>query len=511
MSETKKYPCKCKSCKREFDEEEFKLTNDENKCIFHCDKDKWSKSSEENNFIKEIEYFWEEVREYIRYINSNIIESNYVKCPSFTAKNNKIYLFNEFIFPRTEDESGNFMFENKDFLKEYGYVFNKKLYFKNCKFLDTLNFTNVKMQDDIIFENCIFKSKIQFNGLISEGNFEMINSLENYNKEEYSIEEVNFAGAVFKNNAKFKRLKFCKSDFDNCLFEKESDFYKTIFKLTSFKRTRFCGNCIFDEAIIFDVFDTYNVEKKAKETENKVKFTLSKFEGTTRFYKTIFIKNLDLRNTYFYNRVNFLGISSNKDKYQDIKVSNRETARIIKDSFEQQNNIIEANKFYALEMKKREKELNFSKEPFEWLVFKIHSLSSNHSQDWTLSLFWIIILGLLCSFISYDENYIFTEKEYVLNQLYLGILIPLLCFTLLLSLLKFEKIKLILSTLFISLIFYLNYTRDISFNHFAYVLNPFSIMRGDEPITFGTLIFKIIIAYLIYQLIISIRQNTRRK
>ncbi|MGB7401391.1 MAG: hypothetical protein WA916_02355 [Arcobacter sp.] len=317
--------------------------------------------------------------------------------------------------------------------------------------------------------------------------------------------------------------------FKNCIFEKEVNLEdKEIHCEIIF------NNCIFlDTVNLRNTFLSSYCDFSRSVFCKGINLELTSFDEITNF-KDIMITHdyqFDLRNCYINNKIYFLGIKSftkeininnnltveenynnlnNKfDEY--INVKNRETARIIKDSFEQQNNIIEANRFYALEMKEREKELNFSKEPFEWLVFKIHSLSSNHSQDWTLSLFWIIILGLLCSFISYDENYIFTEKDYILNQLYLGILIPLLCFTLLLSLLKFEKIKLILSTLFITLIFYLNYTRDISFNHFAYVLNPFSIMRDDEPITFGTLIFKIIIAYLIYQLIISIRQNTRRK
>jgi len=42
-------------------------------------------------------------------------------------------------------------------------------------------------------------------------------------------------------------------------------------------------------------------------------------------------------------------------------------------------------------------------------------------------------------------------------------------------------------------------------------INPFSIMTSKEPITLGLLIFKITIAYLIYQFIVSVRQNTRRK
>lgn len=53
--------------------------------------------------------------------------------------------------------------------------------------------------------------------------------------------------------------------------------------------------------------------------------------------------------------------------------------------------------------------------------------------------------------------------------------------------------------------------KDWLLSEYSKNLNPFSIMRADEPINFGTLLFKIIIAYLIYQLIISIRQNTRRK
>lgn len=67
------------------------------------------------------------------------------------------------------------------------------------------------------------------------------------------------------------------------------------------------------------------------------------------------------------------------------------------------------------------------------------------------------------------------------------------------------KIVLILNTL---MFLFISYT---SLNTIADKINPFSIMTKDEPITFDGLIYKIIIAYLIYQLIISIRQNTRRK
>jgi predicted membrane protein len=59
------------------------------------------------------------------------------------------------------------------------------------------------------------------------------------------------------------------------------------------------------------------------------------------------------------------------------------------------------------------------------------------------------------------------------------------------------------------ILFYWN--TSINLNFVSNLINPFSIMTGKDELTFGILIYKITIAYLIYQLIISIRQNTRRK
>ncbi|WP_417328069.1 pentapeptide repeat-containing protein [Halarcobacter sp.] len=485
--------CECTDCSRETTSYERSLTNS-NKCIFHCEKDKWDKSS--NIDFEKIEYFWKEVREYIRYIDSNKPEANYLKCPSQKAKKKKIYIFDKFIFPASEDDSGNFenLYEDKNFFtKNYGYIFSKELKFNECEFLDVVNFINVRFESDVEFENCIFKKEVQFNGIYSEGNFKIITSVVNYGKEDYFIQKIDFPGAVFKDNVKLKRLILNKSDFDNCIFEKESDFYKTEFKLTSFKRTRFCGNCIFDKTIIYDTFDTYNLEKQNKKSEDKIKFNFTKFEGITTFYKTVFIKKLDLINTYFYDKVNFLDISSNKYIYKKVNVKNRETARIIKNSFEQQNNIIEANKFYALEMKEMENELEFINRPFEWLVFKIHGLASNHSQDWFLASLWVILFGMLLTVCK-------TDIGTGVNIFFC--IVPFL----------YKYLKKYMFIVFYSLYFlFMNSINKHPLDDFASNINPFSIMTSADKLNFTELVFKIIIAFLIYQLIVSIRQNTRRK
>ncbi|MFA5233286.1 MAG: hypothetical protein WC390_02720 [Sulfurimonas sp.] len=67
------------------------------------------------------------------------------------------------------------------------------------------------------------------------------------------------------------------------------------------------------------------------------------------------------------------------------------------------------------------------------------------------------------------------------------------------------KIILIISAL---MFLFLSY---ISLDTVADKINPFSIMTSKDPIAFGLLMFKITIAYLIYQFIVSVRQNTRRK
>jgi hypothetical protein len=265
---------------------------------------------------------------------------------------------------------------------------------------------------------------------------------------------------------------------------------------------------------------------------------MNTFEKNVYFRNSIFLNKLNLRDTIFKEDKNFLGIlfkldinKLNKMEFTDknkmyiknleIKdnpiLGDRETARIIKDSFEHKNNIIEANKFYALEMKEREKELELDikegKSFFEWLIFKIHGLSSNHSQDWLLALYWIFIIGFIASY--YDFNLIqdingkFVHFEIISIFKMIGLVFIVLSITQICKI----KDKLLNGITFLisSYLIYIYATQDYLLNLFSKTINPFSVMKSNDPINAIQLFFKIIIAYLIYQLIISIRQNTRRK
>ncbi len=284
-----------------------------------------------------------------------------------------------------------------------------------------------------------------------------------------------------------------------------------------FKENVFFKEKILKEQFFFQNNEVFkNIDFFNMEFNGTCSFTNNKFKNELTFNYIIFndlvifnnseIEDLFFQNTFFRKESNFLDIKLSK-------VGSRETARIIKDSFEKQNNIIEANKFYALEMKEREKELSPKKDFFEWLVFKIHGLSSNHSQDWTLALFWIINLTFFYSYL-YKNIEDYFELTSILKILFSCIAILVIaCMTIKIP--EENKERRWFTTIPTTIVCYIFYgylvETDWQLSEFSKNLNPFSIMRGDEPITLGTLIFKIIIAYLIYQLIISIRQNTRRK
>lgn len=159
-------------------------------------------------------------------------------------------------------------------------------------------------------------------------------------------------------------------------------------------------------------------------------------------------------------------------------------------------------------MEKKEEELDsiVNKNYLDWLIFKIHGLSSNHSQDWLLTLFWIFTFSFAFAFSKWtNENLLDNLLEYFLIDLVIyGIVLAS----------SFQVIKSKFNYYWLILLMYIVYcylTKDIALYYISNNINPFSIMSADDDLTIGILLYKIIIGYLIYQFIISIRQNTRRK
>jgi uncharacterized protein YjbI with pentapeptide repeats len=372
---------------------------------------------------------------------------------------------------------------------------HRRIHFYECKFNKHWIHINI---DGIVYSNCDFYDEIFFERDLNNGENKIYTvvmhdcnvykkfdlDFDAINLEQCNIKMLHLDNSVFHEKVKIKNCKIENHSFINTRFKSLADFHKTEFYSNFFFKTTF------EDIVVF-------TESKFHENVN---FKYTTFEKLALFRKTIFEKTVNFEDAIIKEEANFLEITSKKDKIEAIDVKNRETARIIKNSFEQQNNIIEANRFYVLEMEKREKELdkNIKKGEniIEWLIFKIHSISSDHSQSAYLAFLWIFNLSYLyiiyCSTSNVIDNIIaFSAIAIILvsmidmkNALKIGLTISLLEFQV------FSNVKL-----------------DV----IADKINPFSIMNSWDEIPFKLLIFKVIIAYLIYQFIISVRQNTRRK
>ena len=462
--------CSCNEC-------DLEVFENNNRCIFHCEKDNWitkyDPSSDEFDLGTEVIYFWDEekVKKFWKKFKEVIEEQKDL------FEKDSYYRFYGFIFPKMEQDTF------KDYTFDCDLVFTEK-----CSFEGDINFFQTIFNRQIYFNDCKIKGKVSFGKSIFKDRFTFNNIKE--------IKEVFFKHAEFKEKVEFKESWCEKVDFENTTFE----------KLADFKNTTFAKSINFEKTTFRDISVFTNVTFK-----NDVDFKYTTFEKLAQFKEAIFEKRLNLEDSIIKEKINFLKIKTKNNKeLNSFNMANRETARIIKDSFEQQNNIIEANKFYALEMKEREKELEEDikkgKNFFEWLVFKIHGLASNHSQDWILALFWIISLTFLTSFIkTIDSNFSQTIEKIGLSFILISII-----FFININISNSKKLYYLICGLVYYLI-YAVFTKDFSLTIFSNLINPFSIMTGKEELNFGILLYKITIAYLIYQLIISIRQNTRRK
>ena len=485
--------CKCnqENCNLEV----FENTD---KCILHCEKDKWDNSKGSINL------FWSQIK--------NTLDSKYKDSFFDSSTMDELHIYDNVIFPEfqkditynkyedNEERCGTnfysyerFYYPDGDNREELNTIISSiNISFRNCKFLDNAELSRYNFQKNIDFQNCEFYGDLKLNNTDIKGKL------------------------VFKKSFFHKKIDISNSNF-SILNINDSFIYEIKTAYSVFNDISVFSNNIFYSDVYFE---------------------MNTFEKNVYFRNSIFLNKLNLRDTIFKEDKNFLGIlfkldihKLNKMEFTDknkmyiknleIKdnpiLGDRETARIIKDSFEHKNNIIEANKFYALEMKEREKELEIDmkegKNFFEWFIFKIHGLSSNHSQDWLLAFFWIFIIGFIASYYDFnliqDNNGKFVHFEIISIFKMIGLVFIVLSIT------QICKIKdKLLNGMTFLISFYLVYiyaTQDYLLNLFSKTINPFSVMKSNDPINVIQLFFKIIIAYLIYQLIISIRQNTRRK
>lgn len=120
--------------------------------------------------------------------------------------------------------------------------------------------------------------------------------------------------------------------------------------------------------------------------------------------------------------MNFHGIEG-LDTISEDNNTSQETYRILKYNCARIGNIIDANKYHALELQKRKEEIDkYIKKRFnqivlcitdvkeyngsisEWIVFQINWYSSKFGTSWILSLYWIFFVGFITALCMHCET-----------------------------------------------------------------------------------------------------------
>ncbi|MBU1659536.1 hypothetical protein KKG72_10900 [bacterium] len=332
---------------------------------------------------------------------TNIITFENVEFPDITFNNNEIKVSTNTI-EYGKNIGGKGIFDSHD------------LYFKNCSFSGKLEFNGLLNRyvrfDDCSFTDIILKdiqhdnekatngfSFIGIKSILSitvdfcefNGKF-YINKQDDDHNSEIILNKLIIKDTEFKNNFKLHNCRVKEIELKDTDFQKNADFYKSKFdkglntKEIYFKSMNFKSLALFGDTEFFE----------------KLIFQYVTFEGYNHFKSAKLHKGLDLEYTNVQKEINFYGI-----EIEDTSTTSQETYRIIKNQFEKLGNKIEANKYHALELNQRKRELeknkwqNFS----EYLVFKIHDISSKHSTSWFRALMWIIFTGFLTIFLVHLE------------------------------------------------------------------------------------------------------------
>ncbi len=349
----------------------------------------------------------------------------------------------------------------KDFKCSYSLEYS--LEFFGNEFKTFISLSGLAKNDTVIFhKNNIERLTIS----MCEFGFNFYINAQNNNNEEIKINSLRIINSKFNENFKIHNCIIEHIQLDGINFEKNADFFKSKFVQKN-KDIIFTGINVQGMTIL-------------EECEFSSKFIMEymTFENLVQFRGAIFEKglNLDKTNISNENEMNFFK-SEGLDKDNSIKNTSQETYRIIKFNCERIGNIIDSNKYHALELEKKRKELsiiNFG----EWLIFNINYITSKFSTNWYLPILWILVLGV---YTAYAINW----KLYGVEKL-----------------LEIPKLSYLCSNQY----FYDLYDGlKVAFKYMSIIkLDDFK----DAPIMF--VINKVGLGYLYYQFVTAVRKDTRK-
>lgn len=326
--------------------------------------------------------------------------------------------------------------------------------FQNC----TINLLNMKYKN---YKDRI-KSLLIYGGEIGEINIihttiKSFFHINHINNKKIKIEKLYIKNLEFNSHFSISNAIIEEIEIKDVVFNSLSEFYKVEFK-NKFNLSKI----IYKDFTLFDKC-IFNI---------KANFDDITFEKFTSFRGSIFNDGINLDYTSNKEEINFYDVQELDSKKSKVNTS-QETYRIIKYQFEKLGNKIEANKYHALELEQKRKKLE-NEEPRNWqeyLVFKLHDLSSEHSTNWLYPILWSLAIAIL--------TVIFVNIEIVIDLFFHP------------SHFKLEYIGKIWN----------------EFWQYCYIGNVSDKLK-DSPLVF--LLNKGFLGYLYYQFLMSVRKDTRK-
>ncbi|HIW06768.1 MAG TPA: hypothetical protein H9889_05525 [Candidatus Ignatzschineria merdigallinarum] len=440
--------CNIQGCKRNTFE-------DSNECILHCNKINYNfvfESEEvQRNFYDElINYLIEIVKEeklrnpkkdiddLVSYLKENSSKETFLE-----HNKDKYFKLNYIFFPELGISKFNYLNILKNFdslhFNKCKFVVNKldlgkaRVFYDGCVFCSQWNIISTNLleeKNNVIYQNCTFRDQVQVFKLDNEDG---VIDYSLFHDCSFDV-ALNLHGMTFKselfNNSSKKEQSLPLLSIDNCTFEQNFILNKLIADCLVIKDAYFLSKVEIknSEIHIFNLentnfhglFDAYGSkfgEFKAFKSifRDFVGFELCKFSvlqedfiskvavfqyvtflSFTNFRNTIFYGGLNLEDANLKEPPNFLNIELKSNN------TNRETLRIIKDSFDRVGNHIEANKFFVLEMEEYKRELHTkSKEGErsfqERFIYWFNENTSCFGQSYVLPIYWIFILTSMYS------------------------------------------------------------------------------------------------------------------
>jgi len=394
---------------------------------------------------------------------------------------------NDAVFEKKVSFIDNDFEKNIDFLNT---IFKYKLYIRGCKVVDIedigksikINFRKAKIFDLKLIE--CENVHLNFTKTIIEG---YLNIKERAQKIEINFKEIRFVETHFTNNSK---VTLENLNIEELMLDDYSNHAKNFkFKKLNIKKY------ILMEGIFFENEKFVDIDLKLCE-----KIRLKEVFITEKLF------------------VNIEWGILNAERF----CAKEKNFRELKDFSENKKNYKDAEGFYALEMKERkknfiEKQKKFS--PFQKmkhyfyniLILDINEITSDYFQNWILPLLWIFIFGM--SAVLYKEYQELLLQNY--NVLFVGISIVALLFTIYHYSKDFTNMIWIIFIALVIMYLWLGYLKEFEYlDKLVDYINPFKIFKlhlDSDNLTFLAFIYKIVILFLGYQFLMSIKKKVRNK